>query len=151
MRIALLCLVTCSSLLQIGRCADISAPEQETVFFAFDDQSIPWRDNLQLTMVPAEKYPHNPVLRRGPEGSPDYGEAVLYGSVIRVGDTFRMWYVGAPNRALPRENLQPYWRPMCYAESEDGIHWDKAGNWAWSSSMETAATTSAGLIRPIPP
>ncbi len=41
------------------------------VFFAFDDYSIPLRSNLFLTLVPVEKHPLNPLLRRGPKGSPD--------------------------------------------------------------------------------
>src|ERR1700757_5245423 len=64
------------------------------ILFAFDDESIPWRDNLKLTMVPAEKHPANPVLRCGPEGSPDYGHAVIYGTVLHIGGKFRMWYLG---------------------------------------------------------
>ena len=42
----------------------------EMTLFAFDDQAIPLRDNLQLTLVPAEKHPQNPVLRCGPQGCP---------------------------------------------------------------------------------
>src|SRR4051812_30663862 len=66
----------------------------ERVLFAFDDYSIPWQYNLKITLVPATKHPENPVLRRGPEGAPDHGHAVLYGTVIKVGDKFRMWYLG---------------------------------------------------------
>ena len=66
----------------------------EKVFFAFDDHSIPWQHNLKVTMVPATKHPGNPVLRRGPEGAPDHGHAVIYGTVIKDGGKFRMWYLG---------------------------------------------------------
>jgi hypothetical protein len=99
-----------------------SAP---SVFFAFDDHSIPLRDNLQLTLVEARKHPNNPVLRCGPEDSPDHGHAVLYGSVLRIGDKFRMWYLGMPQRKLERGQAPGYWRPMCYAESSDGVQWTK--------------------------
>lgn len=97
----------------------------EMTLFAFDDQAIPLRDNLQLTLVPAEKHPQNPVLRCGPQGSPDYGHAVMYGSVIRVGGKFRMWYLGMIQRELQHGQAPGYWRPMCYAESHDGVHWVK--------------------------
>ena len=40
----------------------------EEVLFAFDDRSIPWKHNLKLSLVEAEKHPGNPVLRRGPIG-----------------------------------------------------------------------------------
>src|SRR5947208_779400 len=66
---------------------------EEKIFFAFDDHGIPWQHNLKVTMVPATKYPENPVLRRGPEGAPDHGHAALYGTVIKEGGKFRMWYL----------------------------------------------------------
>ena len=70
------------------------AHAEERVLFAFDDHSIPWQHNLKVTLVPATKHPENPVLRRGPEGSPDHGHAILYGTVIKDGGKFRMWYLG---------------------------------------------------------
>jgi hypothetical protein len=97
----------------------------EQVFFGFDDISIPWRSNLKLTMVPADKHPANPVLRRGPEGSPDHGHAVVYGSVLHIGGKFRMWYLGMSQTTLQKGMTPGYWRPMCYAESDDGVHWVK--------------------------
>ncbi len=104
--------------------AGLSARAGEKVFFAFDDISIPWSANLKLTLVQAEKHPANPVLRRGPEGAPDEAHAILYGTVIKEGDTFRMWYLGAfkkDGKSLAPKN----WRPMCYAESKDGVRWSK--------------------------
>lgn len=101
------------------------AGAHEIVLFAFDDQSIPWQHNLKLTLVPATKHPANPVLRCGPKGSPDYGHAILYGTVIRDGDRFRMWYLGMIQRELEGGQAPGWWRPMCYAESADGIHWTK--------------------------
>jgi hypothetical protein len=95
------------------------------MLFAFDDHQIPWLDNLQVTLVQAEKYPGNPVLRCGPKGSPDYGHAILYGSVIRINGKFRMWYLGMVDRNTPDGLIPGWWRPMCYAESDDGIHWTK--------------------------
>jgi hypothetical protein len=105
--------------------AALTASAAERVYFSFDDVSIPWRNNLKLTMVTATKYPGNPVLTHGPEGSPDHGHAVMYGSVLRVNGKFRMWYLGMSQTTLERGNAPGYWRPMCYAESEDGIHWQK--------------------------
>lgn len=102
-----------------------SAPATERVFFAFDDHSIPWQHNLKLTLVPATKHPANPVLRRGPEGAPDHGHAVLYGSVLKVGGKFRMWYLGMFETQNQKGQAPGMWRPMCYAESDDGVHWTK--------------------------
>lgn len=97
----------------------------ERVLFAFDDHSIPWRHNLHVTLVKADKYPQNPVLRRGPQGAPDHGHATLYGTVLRDGGKFRMWYLGMFETELAKGQAPGWWRPMCYAESSDGIHWVK--------------------------
>ncbi|MBI4626388.1 MAG: hypothetical protein HY736_24615 [Verrucomicrobia bacterium] len=100
-------------------------PAAERVLFAFDDHSIPWQHNLKLTLVPATKHPDNPVLRRGPEGAPDNGHAALYGTVIKEGGTFRMWYLGMFEKEIVKGQAPGMWRPMCYAESSDGVHWRK--------------------------
>lgn len=101
------------------------APAEEKVFFPFDDESIPWKHNLHVTLVQGEKHPDNPVLRCGPEGSPDFGHAVLYGTVMHDGKKFRMWYLGMMQRKIEGYQAPGWYRPMCYAESEDGIHWTK--------------------------
>ena len=98
---------------------------EEQTFFAFDEVSIPWRDNLKVQMVQAEKHPDNPVLKHGPPGSPDHGHAIMYGSVLHIEGKFRMWYLGMIQTTIERGQAPGYWRPMCYAESEDGIHWTK--------------------------
>ncbi len=98
---------------------------EPVTFFAFDDHAIPWRSNLKLTLVQAEKHPGNPVLRSGPEGSPDYGHAILYGSVLHIDGKFRMWYLGMTQRKIEKGQAPGWWRPMCYAESDDGITWTK--------------------------
>ena len=97
----------------------------ETTFFAFDDQSLAWQHNLKLTLVSPEKHPANPVVRCGPKGSPDYGHAILYGTVIHDGSKFRMWYLGMIQRELEAGQAPGWWRPMCYAESADGVNWTK--------------------------
>ena len=112
----------------IALACSISIPlshAEERVLFAFDDHSIPWQHNLKVTMIPATKHPENPVLRRGPEGAPDHGHAVLYGTVIKDGDKFRMWYLGMIETEIKAGNAPGWWRPMCYAESADGVHWTK--------------------------
>lgn len=98
---------------------------EEAVFFSFDDRAIPWRHNLALTPQTAKKHPANPVLRRGPEGAPDHGHAILYGSVLYLDGKFRMWYLGMFETAIKSGQAPGWWRPMCYAESDDGIHWTK--------------------------
>lgn len=101
------------------------AQAEERVLFAFDDHSIPWQHNLKVTLVPATKHLENPVLRRGPAGAADEAHAVLYGTVIKDGDKFRMWYLGAFKKENVKGQVPDNWRPMCYAESVDGVHWTK--------------------------
>ena len=100
--------------------------DRETVFFSFDDELIPWRDNLKLTLERPKKHPGNPVLRAGPPGSVDANGTILYGTVFKEGDKFRMWYLAwpLPDKRYPEQTNWPH-RPIAYAESPDGIHWTK--------------------------
>jgi hypothetical protein len=100
-------------------------PLREVVLFAFDQASIPLTQNLRLEMRKPERHPGNPVVRRGPPGSPDSWAVQFYGSVIRENGKFKMWYVAAgddrTDKSVPRSAP---WRPA-YAESADGINWTK--------------------------
>jgi len=118
MRSFLLSLVLCAF-------ASTSVSAEERILFAFDDHSIPWHHNLKVTLVPAEKHPGNPVLRRGAPNAPDHGHAILYGTVIKDGDTFKMWYLAMFETKIERGQAPGMWRPMCYAESKDGVTWSK--------------------------
>jgi hypothetical protein len=91
--------------------------------FAFDDDTIPYKDNLKLTLVSPQKYPGNPVLSPGPEGSVDAVRAQFYGSIIRVGAKYRMWYCAiSDTTAIGSVSTSAR---IAYAESDDGIHWRK--------------------------
>ena len=93
--------------------------------FAFDNHAIPFTQNLKLTMHSPKRHPANPVVKRGNPGQPDSWAVQFYGSVIRVKDTYRMWYVAVGEERLegkvPRSSP---WR-VAYAESKDGIKWTK--------------------------
>lgn len=99
----------------------------KAVFFSFDDYCIPARSNLKLTMKQAEKYPHNPVLKPGVSEEPDARAAIIYGSVLYIKGKFRMWYLAEPKLRWERNSVHPgeIARPIAYAESNDGIHWEK--------------------------
>lgn len=94
-----------------------------TTFFAFDNVSIPFTQNLRVQMRTPEKHPANPVVARGPAGSVDAWAVQFYGSIIREEDKFRLWYAAASDRPPSGPNV-PRWRPA-YAESTDGINWIK--------------------------
>lgn len=93
--------------------------------FAFDDISIPFSQNLKLVMRAPEKHPANPVVKRGGPEAPDSWAAQFYGSIIREGDKFRMWYVAAGEDRVKRIGPRSSpWR-VAYAESRDGVNWIK--------------------------
>lgn len=90
--------------------------------FVFDDHSVPFRSNVDLTMLQGVKYAGNPVLRRGPPGAPDARWARLWGGTVLFDKgKYRMWYSGAGS--IQEWMLMSF--PMLYAESEDGLHWEK--------------------------
>ena len=93
--------------------------------FAFDSVSIPFTRSLELTMHRPEKYAGNPVVARGDRSEPDAWAVQFYGSVIREGDKFRLWYAAqSSERGDSPEHNSSLWRPA-YAESTDGVHWTK--------------------------
>jgi len=99
-----------------------AAPLPGAVLFAFDDRAFPYRQSLQMHLIAGEK--PRLVLAPGPAGSHDEG-ILFYGSVIKIGDTFHMWYNGNYG---PYRNTVNYERThcvLCYANSKDGVHWEK--------------------------
>jgi hypothetical protein len=93
--------------------------------FAFDEVSIPHTQNLRLEMRAPVKHPANPVVPRGKPGAPDSWAVQFYGSVLREGSKFRMWYVAAgDDRIEGKVPRSAPWRPA-YAESDDGVRWVK--------------------------
>ena len=113
---------------------------------AIDDVSLPLRKNVCL-------YLDKPTVRREPvlapspaeSNAPDNLAAHFYGTVLHDAGTFRMWYYAChrgmnpdwPARKRQQVAKQPNWLigvqegyevvqgPLCYAESDDGIHWTK--------------------------
>ena len=51
----------------------------------------------------------------------------FYTTVIKDGDTFRMYYRGAQPPGQTHKDFRGYRYAVCYAESRDGIHWTKPG------------------------
>jgi len=56
--------------------------------------------------------------------------------VLKDGDIFRMYYSALVRD--PQSSQVPFSRVLCYAESSDGIHWDKPnlGLWEWEGSRD---------------
>ena len=105
--------------------AELFDEKTAVTLFAFDDVSIPYTQHLKLEMRAPERHPANPIVRRGNAGAPDSWAVQFYGSVIRDGGRFRMWYVAAGDDRLdPDTPRSAPWR-VAYAESDDGVRWRK--------------------------
>ncbi len=90
--------------------------------FVFDDHSVPFRSNVDMTMLQGVKYSGNPVVKRGQPGTPDARWARLWGGTVLYDQgKFRMWYSGAGS--VQEWMMMTF--VMLYAESIDGIHWTK--------------------------
>ena len=76
-----------------------------TTFFAFDDHSIPFSQNLKLVMNSPRKHAANPVVRRGEAGSPD---AWPYSSTVRSFETAIASVCGLGRRRSFR------WKPIAF-------------------------------------
>lgn len=100
-------------------------PDGDLVLFSFDTESLPWHENLKLTMEHPRKYPGNPVLKPGPYDSVDGYGVILYGSILHIDGKFRMWYIAWPQPDTRYPGDADGYRPVAYAESSDGIHWVK--------------------------
>lgn len=105
------------------RAAEPTAPAREIVLFPFDDVSLPFNKGLILTLVPGRKsstadpqHPNQPVLNIGHPGDADFPRVYFYGTVLKIGDGYCMWYTGYD---------QDRKRQVLYATSKDGIEWVK--------------------------
>src|SRR5580765_2996210 len=74
-----------------------------------DDYLVASTTRIKRTIEPARKFSGNPVL--WPTESWEPPMATVYGSVIRDGAKFKMWYKSGMG--------------VGYAESDDGIQWTK--------------------------
>ncbi|MBP1990113.1 hypothetical protein [Paenibacillus eucommiae] len=107
------------------------------VLFAIDNGLLPFRKNLCLYYT-KPKVHHEPVIRPSEQvNAPDASAAMFYGTVLFDEGKYRIWYCGLSlglNPDMPIEDLNAakasnldvvVMGPICYAESEDGIHWVK--------------------------
>src|SRR5687767_11831854 len=74
-----------------------------------DDHLISSMKGVKRTVEQAAKHPNNPVVWPSEPWEPKM--STIYGSVIRDGEKYRMWYKSGMG--------------VGYAESADGIRWNK--------------------------
>lgn len=97
---------------------------------AIDDAALPLRRDLNYYLSTPTVRPE-PVLTpsRGNPYATDDVATHFYGTVLKDGDKFRMWYYGVGWAARPEdkdiETTKLREGPICYAESADGLHWTK--------------------------
>lgn len=93
----------------------------DVVLFPYDPYCIPFVRGLRVHLEAPTR--EGRVIERGPPGSTDAHRVQYYGTVIRVGDEFRMWYLGLGDRE--GEDGRAHDLFVCYATSQDGVSWEK--------------------------
>jgi len=97
------------------------APCPKRVFLDIDSLT-QWDHHVTQRFPQAEKVPLT-GLEPGSTGPWDAAATTSFGSVLKEDGLFRMWYYG---QRVPRSVTEQTDLPtVCYAESEDGIHWRK--------------------------
>ena len=92
-------------------------------YFPVDERVIEDRWMIERFVVPFEKHTNNPVVEKNMpwEGSgPLFGGTVIFDSQDNI---FKMWYLVWDEYSY--FNKLPYSYNICYAESKDGIEWEK--------------------------
>lgn len=108
----------------------LSAPQRHTRQLFMDDYLIKSIVGLKRTVNQPEKYSGNPILQAD---TPWESRCQVYGTVLfdEERNVFRVWYLTTPrDRGLKPLKLNgheraPHTTLCAYAESEDGIHWNK--------------------------
>jgi len=87
-----------------------------------DDYLIASMRDISRQVHPVTKHPGNPIIV---PDKPWEGSGCIFQFVLRDEKTglFRMWYAGRSNPKLPSGTITRW--PACYAESKDGVHWEK--------------------------
>jgi hypothetical protein len=98
--------------------------EGRVTLLAIDDQGLRDRENLTLTLS-KPKVRKEPVLtpEQGNPNAPDSMAAHFYGTVLHNKGKFQMWYYAVSHVEGHEQDLKQ--GPVCYAESDDGLHWTK--------------------------
>ncbi len=94
-------------------------------YFPIDERIIEDRWMVKRFVVPLQRYANNPIIRKDtPLEELGRGPAA-YGTILfdKQDDLFKMWYIISDSNAY--NNKLPYSYNVCYAESKDGLDWQK--------------------------
>ncbi len=98
-----------------------SARVPEAVLFPFDTFCVPFARGMRVELQSPTK--EGVVVPRGPQESCDAHRVQFNGTVIRIGDEFKMWYLGLGDREGEEGFAHDLF--VCHATSRDGVHWEK--------------------------
>ena len=93
--------------------SDIESKTTKILFM--DDEDIFYMNGLERIIHTAYKHPDNPLIAAD---QPWEDNVIMGGTVRKEGDLYRMWYQGLKNNSI-------HSKLGLYAESSDGIHWEK--------------------------
>ena len=120
------------------------AVREKALLLAIDDYLMPMKWNLSL-YYSKPKVRLKPVLipSRDDAGKPDYIATHFYGTVLFDEGKFRMWYYGLGSGETESGFTVG---PVCYAESDDGISWEKPnlGQFEYKGSRKNNALDLPG-------
>jgi hypothetical protein len=96
--------------------AQTTAPAGSRTLLMVDDHDIVYRSGTYRILHPAKRHAVNPVIAQ----DKPWEITISYNSVYRNADTgrYQMWY-----QVLVKAS--PETLSVCYAESDDGVHWSK--------------------------
>ncbi len=105
-----------------------------------DRRFIAGGQGIRLVMNPPTKM--ETVLR--PEKPWELGWVVGYGTILEDQGKFKMWYTALPPGKIDSSATESL---LCYAESDDGIHWRKPnlGLYEWRGSKANNILLQAGI------
>lgn len=112
-----------------------ATPAPRLLLLGIDRHAFPLRENVTLYLTKPDVRAE-PVLTPSTDpNAPDNAATHLYGSVIKEGDRFRMWYYAV---CYTSSEAALAINPVAYAESSDGIHWErpKLGQVEWKGSRD---------------
>ena len=93
--------------------SDIESKTTKILFM--DDEDIFYMSGLERIIHTAYKHPDNPLIAAD---QPWEDNVIMGGTVRKEGDLYRMWYQGLKNNSI-------HSKLGLYAESSDGINWEK--------------------------
>jgi hypothetical protein len=99
-----------------------AGPFPGVVLFGFDNRAFPFTNHVETLLCTGQR--PQLVLPPGPPSSHD--ESLLYyGTVIRIGEVFHLWYNANYGPMRPLSGFEREKCAIAYATSTDGVNWTK--------------------------